>query len=245
MSGPAIRVTLTPLLGFPEVLQGDDVAALVLHALQHTGIQLAGGDILVVSSKIASKAMGLRAPSGELAAVVASQTVSVTALLDDKIARVTSIVESAAGPVMAAGGVDASNTADHSSVLILPDDPDAVAAQIRAGLQTGWARLWGAHLPIGVILSGHRRICLADRPAPDFAGGFLAGIHVLDDLRGSSDADGRTLAVTQRCLADEIAAAADLVKGKASGIPAAHIRGPVSGPDGREPIPVPGIWCAP
>jgi coenzyme F420-0:L-glutamate ligase / coenzyme F420-1:gamma-L-glutamate ligase len=222
MTAPTPPVTLTPLLGFPEVHAGDKVANIVLEVLQHNGIQLADGDILVVSSKVASKAMRLRAPAGELADVVVSQTVRTVAERMTPLG-VTRIVESAAGPVMAAAGVDASNTAGESIVLILPDDPDAVAARIRDGLQTGWAGLSGTHLLIGVILSD-----TAGRPwrigQTDFALG-AAGIHVVDDLRGSTDADGRILSVTQRCVADEIAAAADLVKGKAAGIPAAHIRG--------------------
>ena len=94
----------------------------------------------------------------------------------------TRIVESAAGPVMTAAGVDASNTADESIVLILPADPDAVAGQIRDGMRTGWAKLTGAPLTIGVILSD-----TAGRPwrigQTDFALG-VAGIHVVDDLRG-------------------------------------------------------------
>ena len=214
--------TITPLLGFPEVRRGDDLAVVILKALQHNRIELTDGDILVVSSKVASKAMGLSALAAERDDVVASQTVRVVA---ERItpSGVTRIVESAAGPVMAAAGVDASNTTDESILLVLPDDPDAVAAEIRGGVQAGWASLSGIHPRVGVILSD-----TAGRPwrigQTDFALG-AAGIHVVDDLRGSSDSDGRVLSVTERCVADEIAAAADLVKGKAAGIPAAHIRG--------------------
>lgn len=215
-------VTITPLLGFPEVRRGDDLAVVILKALQHNRIELTDGDILVVSSKVASKAMGLRALAAERDEVVASQTVRVVAERMTP-SGVTRIVESAAGPVMAAAGVDASNTTDESILLVLPDDPDAVAAEIRGGVQAGWASLSGTHPRVGVILSD-----TAGRPwrigQTDFALG-AAGIHVVDDLRGSTDADGRVLSVTERCVADEIAAAADLVKGKATGIPAAHIRG--------------------
>jgi coenzyme F420-0:L-glutamate ligase/coenzyme F420-1:gamma-L-glutamate ligase len=215
-------VTLTPLRGFPEVREGEDVAGLTLEALQHNGIELMDGDVLVVSSKVVSKAMGLRAPAAERAGVVLSQTVRVVAerMTPSGVARV---VESAAGPVMAAAGVDASNTADESIVLVLPDDPDAVAAEIRRDVQAGWATLSGARVRVGLVLSD-----TAGRPwrigQVDFALG-AAGIHLVDDLRGSTDADGRILSVTERCVADEIAAAADLVKGKATGIPVAHIRG--------------------
>jgi coenzyme F420-0:L-glutamate ligase/coenzyme F420-1:gamma-L-glutamate ligase len=215
-------VTLTPLLGLPEVQEGDNVADMVLKALQHNGISLVDGDVLVVSSKVVSKAMGLSAPSARQADVVLSQTVRVVAERTTP-SGVTRIVESVAGPVMTAAGVDASNTADDSIVLTLPDDPDAVAAEIRSGVQSGWATLSGDHLRLGVVLSD-----TAGRPwrigQTDFALG-AAGIQVIDDLRGSMDANGRVLSVTERCVADEVAAAADLVKGKANGIPAAHIRG--------------------
>jgi coenzyme F420-0:L-glutamate ligase/coenzyme F420-1:gamma-L-glutamate ligase len=215
-------VTLTPLLGFPEVREGDDVTAIMLEVLRHNEIQLIDGDILVVSSKVVSKAMALRAPAGEQADVVLSQTVRIVAERMTPLG-VTRIVESAAGPVMTAAGVDASNTADPSIVLVLPRDPDAVAAQIRDGVQTGSLTLSGSPVLAGVILSD-----TAGRPwrngQTDFALG-ASGIQVVDDLRGSKDADGRVLSVTERCLADEIAAAADLVKGKATGVPAAHIRG--------------------
>ena len=226
MTARTAPVTLTPLLGFPEVREGDNIAGLLLKMLQDNEIRLLNGDILVISSKVVSKAMGLREPARELADVVLSQSVRVVA---ERMTPggVTRIVESAAGPVMAAAGVDASNTgsnpADPATVLILPEDPDAVAAEIRRGLETGWATLSGTPVVVGVVLSD-----TAGRPwrigQVDFALG-AAGLRVLEDLRGSADADGRTLAVTERCVADEIAAAADLVKNKATRVPAAHVRG--------------------
>ena len=215
-------VTVTPLLRFPEVRSGDDLADIVMKALQHNMIELIDGDILVVSSKVASKALGLSAPVASRDDMVLSQTVRVVAERMTPFGP-TRVVETVAGPVMAAAGVDASNTGDESIVLVLPDDPDAVAAEIRDGVQTGWATLSGQHVRLGVVLSD-----TAGRAwrigQVDFALG-AAGIRVVDDLRGSVDADGRTLWVTERCIADEIAAAADLVKGKAAGVPVAHIRG--------------------
>jgi len=222
MTTGGLPVTLTPLLGFPEVREGEDVADLLLKALQHNEIQLADGDILIVSSKVVSKAMGLRAPADVQADVVLSQSVRIVA---ERLTAsgVTRIVESAAGPVMTAAGVDASNTADPSSVLLLPSSPDAVAAQIRDDVHTGWAELSGVHLLTGIILSD-----TAGRPwrngQTDFALG-ACGIQVIEDLRGSNDADGRVLSVAERCIADEIASAADLVKGKTARVPAAHLRG--------------------
>ena len=215
-------VTLTPLLGFPEVSEGDDVAEIILTVLQHQGIRLLDGDILVVSSKVVSKAMGLRAPAGAQAEVVLSQTVRIVAERMTP-AGPTRIVESVAGPVMTAAGVDASNTANELILLLLPQDPDTVAAQIQGALQSGWLARSGSPALTGVILSD-----TAGRPwrmgQTDFALGS-SGIQVMDDLRGSADANGRLLSVTERCVADEIAAAADLVKGKTAGIPCAHVRG--------------------
>lgn len=219
---PTPVVTITPLLGFPEVREGDEIADIMVNVLQDNGIELMDGDILVVSSKLASKTMGLRAPAGGQAEAVLSQTVRIVAERMTP-SGVTRLVESVAGPVLTAAGVDASNTADDSIVLILPADPDAVAAGLRDRVRSGWAMLTGSQVAIGVILSD-----TAGRPwrigQTDFALG-AAGVHVLDDLRGSADANGRILSVTQRSVADEIAAAADLVKGKAAGIPAAHLRG--------------------
>src|SRR5450759_5129971 len=125
--------------------------------------------------------MGLRAPADQQADVVLSQSVRIVAERMTP-AGVTRIVESKAGPVMTAGGVDASNTGDETIVLLLPDDPDAVAAQIRDALQAGWLRLSGHDVVTGVILSD-----TAGRPwrhgQTDFALG-ACGIQVIDDLRG-------------------------------------------------------------
>ena len=222
MTTPTPPVTLTPVLGLPEVRAGDNLADLIIKALQDNRIRLMDGDVLVVSSKVVSKAMGLQAPSADQAGAVLSQTVRIVAERMTP-SGVTRIVESAAGPVMTAAGVDASNTADQSIVLLLPDDPDAVTAHLRNDLQTGWEELTGTRTRIGVILSD-----TAGRPwrngQTDFALG-AAGIEVVEDLRGSTDTSGRVLSVTERCIADEIAAAADLVKAKATGVPAAHVRG--------------------
>lgn len=210
-------VTVLPVVGIPEVAAGDDLGELVAAGLDRSGLQLLPGDIVVVSSKVASKALGLVASSEDRAAVVAGQTVRVVA---ERVSdgQVTRIVESAAGPVMAAAGVDASNVGGRGGVLLLPHDPDAVCRGLRESLtgRTGVA-------PVGVILSD-----TAGRPwrvgQTDFALG-AAGVGVVDDLRGGLDADGRGLMVTARAVADEIAAAADLVKGKVSRVPVALVRG--------------------
>ena len=211
-------LTLTPLRGMPEVPAGADLASLVVDAVGAAGERLTDGDVLVVSSKVVSKALGLWAEDGdEREAVIASQTRRVVAERSSG-ERATRIVHSVAGPVMAAAGVDASNTGGTDRLLLLPADPDAQARALRAALleRSGCARL-------GVVLSD-----TAGRPwragQTDFALG-AAGVQVLDDLRGATDADGRPLSVTTRAIADELAAAADLVKGKADGVPVALVRG--------------------
>ncbi|GAA1893816.1 coenzyme F420-0:L-glutamate ligase [Lapillicoccus jejuensis] len=225
-------LVLTPLTGVPEVAAGDDLVALLLAAVERAGTGWAEGDVLVVSSKVASKALGLAVglddldpadEPGRLArkeSVVAAQTSWVVAerASGDDGRGVTRVVKAAAGPVMAAAGVDASNTGGVDHLLLLPDDPDAVARDLRAGLRTatGLRRL-------GVVLSD-----TAGRAwrvgQTDFALG-AAGVLVADDLRGGVDADGRPLAVTTRAVGDELAAAADLVKGKVAAVPAAQLRG--------------------
>lgn len=208
-------VTVIPLTGFGEVGQGDDLAALLLAAAEDTGVALRDGDVVVVSSKVVSKSLGLW--SADRDGAVDHATVRVVAERRSG-PRITRIVESAAGPVMAAAGVDASNTGGRAEVLTLPEQPDAEADRLRQSL------LAAAGLSsVGIILSD-----TAGRPwrsgQTDFALGS-AGVQVLDDLRGATDADGQPLMVTARAIADELAAAADLVKGKADGVPAAILRG--------------------
>jgi coenzyme F420-0:L-glutamate ligase/coenzyme F420-1:gamma-L-glutamate ligase len=212
---PELR--LLSLVGIPEVQADDDLAALVLAAAERCCGGLEDGDVVVVSSKVVSKALGLWADSADRSAAVASQTVRVVA---ERMTgeRVTQVVQSTAGPVMAAAGVDASNTGGRDEVLLLPSNPDGHADDLRLALlsATGLSR-------IGVVVSD-----TAGRPwrfgQVDFALG-ASGVEVVDDLRGGADADGRPLLVTARAVGDELAAAADLVKGKADGVPAAVLRG--------------------
>ncbi|PKW27201.1 coenzyme F420-0:L-glutamate ligase [Phycicoccus duodecadis] len=216
-ASPAVE--LRPLRGLPEVTAGADLPALLLAALAADGLHLAPGDCLVVSSKVVSKALGLTW-AGDRAGAVAAHTVRVVAEREGS-GGPTRVVEATAGPVMAAAGVDASNTGPTGAVLLLPEDPDGEALALRAVLLA--AAGLGPEAAVGVVLSD-----TAGRPwragQTDFALG-AAGLAVLDDLRGGVDADGRELAVTARAVADEVAAAADLVKGKADGVPAALVRG--------------------
>jgi coenzyme F420-0:L-glutamate ligase / coenzyme F420-1:gamma-L-glutamate ligase len=236
---------VVPVLGVGEVLAGASLADLLLDALPASGLELQAGDCLVVSSKVVSKALGLTW-DGTREDAVAAGTLRVVA--ERRGAEgVTRVVESVAGPVMAAAGVDASNTGPAPRLLVLPDDPDAEAARLRAALLD---RLeLPAATPLAVVLSD-----TAGRPwrdgLTDLALGS-AGLAVLEDLRGATDHDGRPLAVTMRAVADEVAAAADLVKGKADGIPAALVRGLDAGwfssgaPGARALVRVgPGDWFA-
>ena len=192
--------------GIPEVVAGDDIAALILERTT-----LDDGDIVVVTSKIVSKAEGRSVNAEDREEAITSQTVRVVATRGK-----TRIVENPLGLVLAAAGVDSSNTPE-GTVLLLPEDPDASARAICATLRE---RLG---VSIGVVITD-----TLGRPwrqgQTDVAIG-AAGIHVVDDLRGSTDAGGRPLEATITALADEIAAAADLVKGKAAGTPVAVVRG--------------------
>lgn len=206
-----------PLLGMPEIEEGFHLASHIEAAMRDAQLSFEDGDILVVSSKVVSKALGLRTLDTDPAThegLVASQTLRIVA---ERVSgeHVTRIVESAAGPVMTAAGVDASNTG-KGGLLALPVEPDQRAADLRASLGLDRRR-------VAIVISD-----TSGRPwrvgQVDFALG-ASGLAALDDLRGGVDADGRRLTVTARAIADEVAAAADLVKGKSSGIPAALVRG--------------------
>ncbi|MFN8097425.1 MAG: coenzyme F420-0:L-glutamate ligase [Dermatophilaceae bacterium] len=207
------------LRGIPEVETGADVGMLIAHSLEASGLALEDGDVLVITSKIVSKALGLRVPGvASRRDVVAAETVRIVAERATSTGP-TRIVEGRSGVVAAAAGVDASNTGPGGEILLLPHRPDEVAAKIHAEI----ADLHPHLRHFGVILSD-----TAGRPwrggQTDFALG-AHGLRVLDDYRGRVDADGRALSVTAIAVADELAAAGDLVKRKATGMPVALVRG--------------------
>ena len=223
---PPGTVTVIPLAGIPEVRTGHDLALVLREALDRAALTLREADVLVVSSKVVSKVLGLRADSspdqasGRSEDLVREHSTRVVAERETT-SGTTRIVASRAGPVLAAAGVDASNVGPTGGALVLPGDPDLAARHLYAGLLTAYAP---TALPrIAVLISD-----TAGRPwregQVDFALG-ACGLDVLDDLRGMPDADGRMLSVTARAVADEVAAAADLVKGKGSAVPAALVRG--------------------
>jgi coenzyme F420-0:L-glutamate ligase len=210
--GAGSALTVFVLAGIGEIAAGDDLAALIAAA---AGEVLQDGDILAVTSKIVSKAEGRQVAARDREQAITDETVRVIATRAHP-GGVTRIVENRQGLVMAAAGVDASNTPD-GVVLLLPADPDASARALCAALRehTG--------LCLGVLVTD-----TVGRPwregQTDIAIG-AAGLTVLDDLRGTTDASGRRLDVTASAVGDEIAGAADLVKGKASGNPVAVVRG--------------------
>src|SRR5690554_6815046 len=199
--------------GIPEIVPGDNLATIIGDRLERD--QPEDGDIFVVTSKIVSKAEGRVVEAKDREQAITDETVRLVASREHP-GGVTRIVENRLGLVMAAAGVDSSNTAD-GTVLLLPVDPDKSAKTIADELR----ERFGAR--IGVIVSD-----TLGRPwrlgQTDTAIG-AAGIRVFEDLRGSTDAGGRPLEATITAVADELAAAADLVKGKAAGLPVAVVRG--------------------
>lgn len=214
------RYTVWGVTGVPEIGAGDDLVALIATAIEASiaddpDAALRHGDILVITSKIVSKAEGMQVPVADREKAIARDTVRIVA---ERVhpGGVTKIVETRHGLIMAAAGIDTSNVPDGLA-LRLPEDPDRSARALCAGLRARFG------VALGIIVTD-----TLGRPwrvgQTDVAIG-AAGIVVTDDLRGGVDANGRPLNVTITVLADELAGAADLVKGKASGIPVAVVRG--------------------
>ncbi|THG33856.1 coenzyme F420-0:L-glutamate ligase [Glaciibacter flavus] len=197
--------------GLPEVSAGDDLVALIAEAAE-----LEDGDILVVTSKIVSKSEGRMVAADDREQAITDETVRVVATRATANGGLTRIVENRLGIISAAAGVDASNTPD-GTVLLLPLDPDGSARALCVGLREAT----GAS--VGVIISD--TLGRAWRQGQTDVAIGAAGLQVFDDLRGSLDNAGKPLAVTMPCVADEIASAGDLVKGKTSGNPVAVVRG--------------------
>ncbi len=194
--------------GMPEVSQGDDLVALIRTATANRPLR--DGDVLVVTSKIISKTEGRLVRAEDRESAIEAETARVVATRGT--AR---IVENRLGIVGAAAGVDSSNV-PAGTALLLPVDPDRSARLIATGLRDAGVR-------VGVIVSD-----TIGRPwregQTDIAIG-AAGVRVFDELAGIPDSAGRPLTVTRPCLADELAATADLVKGKTQRRPVAVIRG--------------------
>jgi coenzyme F420-0:L-glutamate ligase/coenzyme F420-1:gamma-L-glutamate ligase len=209
------EVRLIGIEGIPEVQPGDDLAGLIFAALREQQLVLEDGDILVVTSKIVSKAEGRVLAAADREDAITRETVRVVASRP-YAGGVTRIVENRQGLVQAAAGVDASNTPE-GTILLLPEDPDASARALCAAVrQASGAR-------VGIVVSD--TLGRPWREGQIDAAIGAAGVRVIDDLRGSTDTFGQTLSVTQAATGDELASATDLVKGKASGMPVALVRG--------------------
>jgi coenzyme F420-0:L-glutamate ligase/coenzyme F420-1:gamma-L-glutamate ligase len=206
-----VTVHVLPLAGIPEVSPGDDLAAFLGDALERAG-GLQDGDVVVVSQKVVSKAEGRVELALDHVEVILREARTVRRRRGDLV-----IAETEHGFVCASAGVDRSNTPGEDWVVLLPRDPDASAAAIRDGLA---ARFGVA--PAVIVTDSFGRAWR--QGTTDVAIG-VAGMRPLLDLRGEKDARGRPLEATVIAVADELAGAAELVMGKASGVPAALVRG--------------------
>jgi coenzyme F420-0:L-glutamate ligase / coenzyme F420-1:gamma-L-glutamate ligase len=200
-----MSVEVVPITGIPEIAADDDLAALIADRAS-----LRNGDVVAVTQKAVSKAEG-RVVRGEKEEWVAREARRIVARRGDLV-----IAETRHGFVCANAGVDASNVPE-GLLTLLPEDPDGSAAAIRDGLR---ART-GAE--VGVVVTDTFGRPWRRGVVNVAIGG--AGLPALVDLRGTRDAAGRVLEATVVALADEVAAAAGLVMGKAEGIPMAVVRG--------------------
>ncbi len=227
------RFTVTGVLGIPEVQPGARLGVMIAEAAARQGDALGNDDIVVVTQKVASKAEGrlarldsitpspyaveFAAGSGKdprLVELVLRESASVVRM--DR-ARGIMITETKHGFICANAGIDSSNVEGEDVVSLLPDDPDESARRIRAEMrrETGES--------VAVVISD-----TFGRPWREGQANYAigaAGMEPLVDYRGSVDAVGKPLKVTMIAVADELAAAAELVMAKAAGIPAAIVRG--------------------
>jgi coenzyme F420-0:L-glutamate ligase / coenzyme F420-1:gamma-L-glutamate ligase len=218
------ELRVLPLAGLPEVREGDDLGALIAAAAE-----LEDDDVVVVAQKIVSKAEGRVVRLGdvepspkavELAADQDPRKLEVVLREARRIVRKRPplvIAETRHGFVCASAGVDASNTPELGTLVLLPEDPDASAALIRDRLRALTGRV------VGVLVTDS--FGRAWRQGTTDVAIGAAGIQVLVDLRGIRDRVGYELHATTIAVADEIAGAAELVMGKVDGVPAAIVRG--------------------
>jgi coenzyme F420-0:L-glutamate ligase/coenzyme F420-1:gamma-L-glutamate ligase len=218
-------ISLLPVRGLPEIREGDDLVAMVVEL-----IDLADGDVLVLAQKVVSKAEGrlikidgieASAKAIELAGDERDpREVEVILREAKRIVRERGplvIAETVHGFICASAGVDHSNAPEEGTLVLLPDDPDASARRARERIRELTGRT------VGVVITDS-----FGRPfrqgTTDVAIG-VAGIPPIIDLRGTTDRIGYELRASRVAIADEIAAAADLARGKAEGVPAVVVRG--------------------
>jgi coenzyme F420-0:L-glutamate ligase/coenzyme F420-1:gamma-L-glutamate ligase len=211
-----VTITIIPVRGIPEVREGDELAHLIADAAAAEGTPLADGDCVVVTQKVVSKV------EGRVVALEADDPAARRTLVESESRRVLRrrgellITETAHGWVCANAGIDLSNV-EHGHAALLPIDADRSARHVRDALR---AR---AGVETAVVISdtfGRAwRTGLADVAIG------VSGLAAVVDLRGQRDTLGRELQVTEVAVADEVAGAAELVMGKATGVPAAIVRG--------------------
>jgi coenzyme F420-0:L-glutamate ligase / coenzyme F420-1:gamma-L-glutamate ligase len=224
--------------GLPAVKEGDDLSNFIIRALDHQGKKLEHKDVVVVTSKIVSKAEGrlvaIENFHPSTLAIELSKSSDKTAneiemILSEsaspiKITNHVLIMETKHGFICANAGIDRSNIENHEMALLLPKDPDATAEKIKKSLENYY------RVELAVIISdtfgrpwrnGQTNIAIG-----------LSGMLAIKDYKGQFDQFGNKLNATEIAVADQIASAAELVMGKSDGVPVAVIRG-YSYPDGN------------
>lgn len=214
----------------PEFRAGDDVAALIIEAAKR-GPGIEAGDVIVVTQKIVSKAEGRVVPLDSVTPSPEAERLAVETEKDPRLVELILresneivrqrgpilITETRHGFVCANAGIDASNVGPEGTVCLLPEDPDRSAESIRAGIRAATGN------DVAVIISdtfgrawrdGHTNVCIG-----------LAGMLPFADYVGQTDPFGYELRVSTLCVADELAATAELVQNKLDGVPVAIVRG--------------------
>ena len=230
-------LTLTPLPDIPLIQPGDDLAGIILRALERAALTLADGDVLVLAQKIVSKAEGQLVNLATVEPTPAALRLSAQSGKDIRLAELilresnavlrvragSVIVEHRLGFICANAGIDHSNVAGEDGaakdwVLLLPKDPDRSAAELRTRLESSSGRRIGV-----MIIDSHGRAWRIGTVGTAIG---LSGLPGTVDLRGEPDLFGYTLQITVLGAADELAAAASLVMGQAAeGTPVVHVRG--------------------
>ena len=224
------EVRIIPLAGLPEVREGDDLPSLILHAAE-AGPAIESGDVVVVTQKIVSKAEGRVVPLDSVTPSAEAERLAVETEKDSRlvelILRESSRIVRQSGPILitetkhgfvcANAGIDASNVGPEGLVSLLPKDPDRSAAGIRDAIRAQ------VGVDVAVIITdtfgrawreGHTNVAIG-----------VAGMRPFADYVGQTDPHGYELRVSTLAVADELAAAAELVHGKLGGVPVAIIRG--------------------
>ena len=225
------ELRVIPVSGIAEVRAGDPLGAVIVQALLASEEELAAGDVLVVSQKVVSKAeartldlatMEPTERARELASRLGKDPRLVEAILREsrrivRAERGVVIAETKGGLVCANAGIDASNIPGDDRVTLLPDEPDSSARMIREEVRAA-----AGVAPAIVVADSFGRPWRLGQAEVAIG---CAGLVAVDDWRGRTDRVGRTLAATAVAIADEVACAADLTRGKDEGIPAAVVRG--------------------